>query len=143
MSDKGSKVIRVSDQTHRALKVWAVQAGMQLNEAADALIRHGVSAFPANRIEPQRQGPADPAALPTLDDNVRTVPSFDEPARRWRLEGQYSSEIRTLPFFKVVENGITRWEDDHCAPLSESEISDIEHELSKEKPKIRLKEIEE
>lgn len=104
------------------------------------------------KVEVAGSSPAPPA-LPSLDDlvrsgAVRTLPGESRaiPADgRWMLEGQYSdaSGQHTTPFFKIVEDGVVRWEDYDKEDLPAEIVTMLEIELSCAKPKVRLKEVQE
>lgn len=65
------------------------------------------------------------------------------PDGKWMVEGQYSDPDGQLvtPFFKITEDGATRWEDYEKEELPPEVVSMLELELMSAKPKIRLKEV--
>lgn len=159
MVHEESKTVRVRKDTHKALKLWALQNDMDLNDAADLAVTQflGRSSGDAAAKVPEPTvrvvAPKTPETarpdLPSMDELLASgaiKQGVSEPVERdgrWRLEGKYYSEIHTQPFYKVVRGGVVRWEDADCDELDEATWTAIEYELRKEKPTLKLKEVEE
>lgn len=143
------KVIRVKPEVHRALKVWAVQAGMTLNEAAEALILHGVGVFPATGAGKAGQEPTWETGREASDyqhpvagsSPAPPVKPGELPDGRWRLEGPYNYPAYTNPIWRKVRDGETRWLDDNGYDVDDATVAEIEEDLGREKPNLKLREV--
>lgn len=62
---------------------------------------------------------------------------------KWMIEGQYSDPDGQLvtPFFKIVEDGVERWEDYEKEELPGHVVEMLKAGLAVERPPIRLKEV--
>lgn len=133
-----SKSVRMDSDLHRALKLKAAESGRSMEELVDAavtlLLGTAIPAKPEKAAESAR-GPSAGQFAGQASEGL--------PDGRWRLEGVYQSETRATPFYKIVKGGVVRWEDDDCEEIESMDVIAIEHELSKEKSKLKLKEIEE